>query len=172
MNQLKLDITTSMYVVDSASTRQKSSRVCHRVQNNNRNPMEKQSIKSRSKTNRLPASLKQNEEPCKIEVLPTKIKSQSTGLVYDERMLKHKHEWFIEEQESPRRISQAFHRCLQENLISRCIRVPACPIDEQDLLRIHDKQYVEKIKQSCSMSKHELYSLSGEYDGVFFNRIS
>ncbi|VDP60535.1 unnamed protein product [Schistosoma curassoni] len=49
---------------------------------------------------------------------------KSTGLVYDERMLKHKHEWFIEEQESPRRIQQAFHRCVEENLVSRCIRVP------------------------------------------------
>ncbi|VDQ08421.1 unnamed protein product [Trichobilharzia regenti] len=39
-------------------------------------------------------------------------------------MLKHKHEWFIEEQESPRRIQQAFQRCLEEDLVSRCVRVP------------------------------------------------
>ncbi|CAH8535972.1 unnamed protein product [Schistosoma rodhaini] len=141
------------------------SRHCHRVQNK-----KKRAIKSRSKITRT--ILKQDEHhkdspPSTSVILQN---SQSTGLVYDERMLKHKHEWFIEEQESPRRIQQAFHRCIEENLVSRCIRVPACPISEDDLTLVHDKSYVEKIKQSCHMSNRELYSLSAEYDGVFFNR--
>ncbi|CAH8534937.1 unnamed protein product [Heterobilharzia americana] len=95
---------------------------------------------------------------------------QSTGLVYDERMLKHKHEWFIEEQESPHRIQQAFQRCVEENLVSRCIRVPAYSISEDDLALVHDKSYITKIKKSANMSHRELYALSGQYDGVFFNQ--
>ncbi|VDP41101.1 unnamed protein product [Schistosoma mattheei] len=150
--------------------RDKSRICCHRVQNKKFNVMKKQTIKSTLKTTRT--VLKQSEHrqvsPPSTSVISQN--SQSTGLVYDERMLKHKHEWFIEEQESPRRIQQAFHRCVEENLVSRCIRVPAIPINEDDLTLVHDKWYIEKIKQSCHMSNRELYSLSGEYDGVFFNR--
>ncbi|CAH8531304.1 unnamed protein product [Schistosoma bovis] len=150
--------------------RDKSCICCHQVQNKKFNVMKKQTIKSRLKTTRtvLKQSGHRQVSPPSTSVISQN--SQSTGLVYDERMLKHKHEWFIEEQESPRRIQQAFHRCVEENLVSRCIRVPAIPINEDDLTLVHDKWYIEKIKQSCHMSNRELYSLSGEYDGVFFNR--
>ncbi|CAI2727584.1 unnamed protein product [Schistosoma spindalis] len=152
------------------SSRKKSRVCCRRVQRKNFNVMKQQEIKSRLKTTRTVLKQSGHREVSPPSTSVISQNSQSTGLVYDERMLKHKHEWFIGEQESPRRIQQAFHRCVEENLVSRCIRVPAIPISEDDLTLVHDKWYVEKIKQSCYMSNRELYSLSGEYDGVFFNR--
>ncbi|VDP94428.1 unnamed protein product [Echinostoma caproni] len=45
-------------------------------------------------------------------------------MVYDDRMLQHRHEWSCSEQESPARLQRAYERCHEEGLISRCMLVP------------------------------------------------
>ncbi|BHF63302.1 hypothetical protein SprV_0200629400 [Sparganum proliferum] len=93
----------------------------------------------------------------------------STGLAYDKRMTLHRHEWFSREQESPSRISGPFSRIQSAGLLSRCVRVPACHVSKADLLRIHSEEYVELVKRSARFTKQQLYDLSGQFDGVFFN---
>ncbi|TGZ68319.1 hypothetical protein CRM22_004299 [Opisthorchis felineus] len=96
-------------------------------------------------------------------------KPKPTGLVYDPRMTLHKHEWFSNEQESPARIQRAFKRCQEEGLVMRCTMVPARQISEQALTSIHGRKYIQRIKQSRNFALPELYKLSGQFDGVFFN---
>ncbi len=45
-----------------------------------------------------------------------------TGLVYDERLTKHKCEW-DSHHENPDRVTRAFERCQHYGLVERCIRV-------------------------------------------------
>ncbi|THD28105.1 Histone deacetylase 6/10 [Fasciola hepatica] len=99
-------------------------------------------------------------------------KSKSTGLVYDDRMLQHRHEWFHGEQESPARIQRAYERCHEEGLISRCMLVPAKHVSEDSLALVHDRNYIRLIRRSRTFSRQELYNLSGQFDGVFFNEFT
>ncbi|KAF5405308.1 hypothetical protein PHET_01053 [Paragonimus heterotremus] len=96
--------------------------------------------------------------------------SKATGLVYDQRMTLHKHEWFANEQEAPARIQRAFKRCQEEGLIMRCTMIPARPISMDALTLVHSRQYIRSIKQTRSLSLQELYNFSGQFDGVFFNQ--
>ncbi|KAA3679776.1 uncharacterized protein DEA37_0004194 [Paragonimus westermani] len=95
---------------------------------------------------------------------------QATGLVYDQRMTLHKHEWFSNEQEAPARIQRAFRRCQEEGLVMRCMMIPARPISVDALTLVHSRQYVRRIKETRSFPLHELYNFSGQFDGVFFNQ--
>ncbi|KAF7258187.1 hypothetical protein EG68_10116 [Paragonimus skrjabini miyazakii] len=96
--------------------------------------------------------------------------SKATGLVYDQRMTLHKHEWFANEQETPARIQRAFKRCQEEGLVMRCTMIPAHPVSMGALTLIHSRQYIRSIKQTRSLSLQELYNFSGQFDGVFFNQ--
>uniref|UniRef100_A0A5K3F7I6 Hist_deacetyl domain-containing protein n=1 Tax=Mesocestoides corti TaxID=53468 RepID=A0A5K3F7I6_MESCO len=92
-----------------------------------------------------------------------------TGISYDERMMLHRHEWSPEEQECPARLSRPFSRIQHYGLMERCILVPARNITESALLSVHSKEYVSLVKKSAKLTTEQLYDLSGQYDGVFFN---
>lgn len=94
---------------------------------------------------------------------------KGTGICFDDRMTRHRHEWFFGEQESPARISRPFQLIQKQGLLNRCTRVPACHVPESALLKVHAQEYVSLVKDSAKVSKEELYDLSGKYDGVFFN---
>ncbi|KAF8566189.1 hypothetical protein P879_01646 [Paragonimus westermani] len=102
--------------------------------------------------------------------MPKHMPSKATGLVYDQRMTLHKHEWFSNEQEAPARIQRAFKRCQEEGLVMRCTMIPARPISVDALTLVHSRQYVKRIKETRSFPLQELYNLSGQFDGVFFNQ--
>ncbi|OON13664.1 hypothetical protein X801_10561 [Opisthorchis viverrini] len=42
-------------------------------------------------------------------------------------------------------------------------------ISEQALTSIHGRKYIQRVKQSRNFALPELYKLSGQFDGVFFN---
>ncbi|VDN97124.1 unnamed protein product [Rodentolepis nana] len=94
---------------------------------------------------------------------------KGTGICFDERMEQHRHEWFLDEQECPERVARPLKLMEDQGLISRCTRVPARHATDEELLKVHSKDYIELVKSSAKMGKDELYSLSGNYDGVFFN---
>nr|CDS25445.1 histone deacetylase 6 [Hymenolepis microstoma] len=94
---------------------------------------------------------------------------KGTGICFDKRMERHRHEWFLEEQECPKRVARALKVMEGQGLISRCTRIPARHVTDEELLKVHSKDYIDLVKSSAKMSKDELYNLSGNYDGVFFN---
>ncbi|VDD82469.1 unnamed protein product [Mesocestoides corti] len=87
-------------------------------------------------------------------------------------MMLHRHEWSPEEQECPARLSRPFSRIQHYGLMERCILVPARNITESALLSVHSKEYVSLVKKSAKLTTEQLYDLSGQYDGVFFNSVS
>ncbi|CAL8098564.1 unnamed protein product [Calicophoron daubneyi] len=127
----------------------------------------------RNKAEIIPITAKKrmntNKRKTTKEFLPH---SRSTGLVYDERMTMHKHEWLPTEQECPARIQRAWERCVEEGLVSRCVHVPVRHASEDALSLIHTKSYIRHVKQSRNFGPQELYDLSAQYDGVFFNQFT
>ncbi|KAM3178080.1 hypothetical protein ACTXT7_003272 [Hymenolepis weldensis] len=94
---------------------------------------------------------------------------KGTGVCFDERMEQHRHEWCSDEQECPNRVARPLKLIENHGLLSRCTRIPARHVTDKELLNVHSKDYIDLVKSSANMSKDELYNLSGNYDGVFFN---
>lgn len=109
-------------------------------------------------------------------------------------MEQHRHEWCSDEQECPNRVARPLKLIEDRGLLSRCTRIPvitnicieyhifkyvdskscslkARHVTDKELLNVHSKDYIDLVKSSANMSKDELYNLSGNYDGVFFNSV-
>ncbi|KAM7537903.1 hypothetical protein Aperf_G00000073041 [Anoplocephala perfoliata] len=84
-------------------------------------------------------------------------------------MTHHKHQWLFEEQECSDRINRPFKLIEERGLLSRCKHIPARHVTNSELLRVHSEDYIEIVKNSANMGSPELYKLSGNFDGVFFN---
>ncbi|XP_078342016.1 protein deacetylase HDAC6-like isoform X3 [Crassostrea virginica] len=94
---------------------------------------------------------------------------EGTGLIYDERMLRHKNLWDENYPENPSRISTAFQRCCELGLVERCTRLEAQHSTEDMILLQHSQELIEKLKQTTEMNVEGLKAESIKYDSVYFN---
>ena len=62
--------------------------------------------------------------------------SSGMGLIYDERMKAHRCESYAHP-ECPERISRIWEKLVEEGVVSRCERVPARDVTEEELLLVH-----------------------------------
>ncbi|CAL8098558.1 unnamed protein product [Calicophoron daubneyi] len=93
-----------------------------------------------------------------------------TCAVYDSRMENHKNEDNRDHPESSQRIRRAFDLMEEYGLASRCKRVEARHATEFELLRVHDKAYVDKIADTAEQDQQTLNELGNEESSVYFNK--
>lgn len=97
---------------------------------------------------------------------------EGTGLIYDERMLKHKNLWDDHHPENPARISGPFKRCCELGLIDRCVRLEAQYSTEDMILLQHSQMLIETLKQTTEMNLEELRAEAIKYDSIYLNNSS
>ena len=101
----------------------------------------------------------------KIDGLSLSSKNQSTetGLVYDERMMKH--DSSSEHPECPARIQRIYTGLEEAGLVARCKRIPAREATREELLSVHGGDYLDKMKKTEDMSDSELEVI--EFNSVY-----
>ncbi|XP_041347489.1 histone deacetylase 6-like [Gigantopelta aegis] len=92
-----------------------------------------------------------------------------TCFLYDELMMKHKHEWCGDYPERPERISQPYARCCQLGLVDRCEILEMRYATEDHILIKHSQELLEKTKSLPNMSLSELLHVSEQYSSWFAN---
>ena len=89
-------------------------------------------------------------------ILSTKSKSKNEkrkiGFCFDERMLLHRDSKHVH-QECPERAMSVYINLVLKELIQKLIRIPCEEAKEEDILRVHTKEYLDKIKSISENSK-------------------
>ena len=88
------------------------------------------------------------------------------GFCFDERMLLHK-DVLGAHQESPERAMVVYGNLVLKQLIQNLIRVPCSPASDDDILLVHSKEYLAKIKETSlnsSSEKERTFHNYGEKD--------
>ena len=81
----------------------------------------------------------------------------TTGLVYDERFLRHRAPY--EHPEHPGRLAAIWEHLGREGLAERCSRVPARDVRHEELLQIHTEGHVAEIE---STARHAFVQLDSD----------
>ena len=91
--------------------------------------------------------------------LSTKSKSKSNkrkiGFCFDERMLLHRDSKHVH-QECPERAMSVYINLVLKELIQKLIRIPCEEAKEEDILRVHTKEYLDKIKSISENAKDKI----------------
>jgi acetoin utilization deacetylase AcuC-like enzyme len=72
------------------------------------------------------------------------LKQEKIGYVFDERMLLHKN-FSDNHVERPERAMSIYMNLYFKGLLEKMIRLPSEEITEEDLLRVHSKEYIDKV---------------------------
>ncbi|XP_015929609.2 histone deacetylase 6 [Parasteatoda tepidariorum] len=95
---------------------------------------------------------------------------RKTGIIYDHRMSGHECIWDQGHIETPLRYSFPLKKCEEYRLLDRCIKIPSKFASEEELLLVHDKNYIEDIKRSKLLNDpSDLEDFASSYDSVYFN---
>lgn len=90
--------------------------------------------------------------------LSTKKKSKNEkrkiGFCFDERMLLHRDSKHVH-QECPERAMSVYINLVLKDLIQKLIRIPCDEAKEEDILRVHTKEYLDKIKSISENSQNK-----------------
>lgn len=93
-----------------------------------------------------------------------------TGLVYDERMAEHRSLWDDRHPERPERLTTSWQRCLDYGLVDRCHRIPARPADEAEVLPLHEKSHLDRLKKTRGETDvAALEALCTRYDSIYIH---
>ena len=85
----------------------------------------------------------------------TKIKKKKIGFCFDERMLLHRDSKHIH-QECPERAMSVYINLVLKEIINKLIRIQCEEASEEDILRVHTQEYIDKIKEiSANNSKNK-----------------
>lgn len=89
-------------------------------------------------------------------VLSTKSKSKNEkrkiGFCFDERMLLHRDSKHVH-QECPERAMSVYINLVLKELTQKLVRIQCEEAKEEDILRVHTKEYIDKIKEISENSK-------------------
>ncbi|BHF63301.1 hypothetical protein SprV_0200629300 [Sparganum proliferum] len=110
--------------------------------------------------------LRQEHTPFSIE------NSNRVCLVYDSRMENHKCETDRHQPECPARIRRAYELLEEYGLARRCKRTEARVATRDELLRVHDADYVDLIEQTSRLSQADLNEAGSAFDSIYFNKHS
>uniref|UniRef100_A0A8C4QR42 Histone deacetylase 6 n=1 Tax=Eptatretus burgeri TaxID=7764 RepID=A0A8C4QR42_EPTBU len=106
-----------------------------------------------------------------LDELPARENTEGrrTGLVYDERMAKHKNLWNKSHPECPDRVWHIMKRLAELRLSQQCVLIPARHATTEELLLCHTAKYISAIRATPSLSSQSLYRMADEFDSVFLN---
>jgi acetoin utilization deacetylase AcuC-like enzyme len=75
------------------------------------------------------------------------IKTEKIGYVFDEKMLTHK-DFSMTHAEKPERAMSIYMNLIFKGLSEKLVRLPSEEITDQDIFRIHSKEYLDRIAES------------------------
>ncbi|EDO33321.1 predicted protein, partial [Nematostella vectensis] len=102
-----------------------------------------------------------------------------TGLVYDDRMKRHVNIWdkyvyintlICSLYEVPDRIGRPYEKHKEYGLLDRCYKIPSRHATEEDLLCLHSKEHIDKMKSTQDMKPRDLFNLGEEYDSIYMSK--
>ncbi|XP_014676290.1 PREDICTED: histone deacetylase 6-like [Priapulus caudatus] len=138
-----------------------------------KSPGKKQGLRQVMRQTRKAKSKQRNidEMMAQLTFDPDNSVVSGTGLVYDERMLKHHNLWFREHNERPLRVAESYRQCQEYGLVDRCVHVPIRLATEEEILLNHSQQYVDAIRntESCD-TEAEFEEVSASFSDVYFNK--
>ncbi|KAI8049036.1 hypothetical protein BDF22DRAFT_700847 [Syncephalis plumigaleata] len=103
------------------------------------------------------------------------ISGVKTGLVYDARMFSHKNIFVYdsddddEHPENPDRMTAIYDQLREQNLLEKCIRIPARLATEKEIQLFHEPEHYTRIEQLRGQSLKELEAFADESDSLYFN---
>ena len=91
---------------------------------------------------------------------------ERVGLVYDIRMEEHRstHGYHPEQ---PTRVRAIFSILEERGLAQRCVRIPAREATPNELLSVHDADYVQTMCNLHKLNGHELRRMAKEMDSIY-----
>ncbi|TMS35171.1 hypothetical protein L596_002625 [Steinernema carpocapsae] len=93
----------------------------------------------------------------------------STTLVTNRAMLRHKCEWDETHIERPERL-EVILDCLDNNEVCKgFVIVEGAPADMEDIFLVHDKEYVEEIKNQCEKPIDEIEGYCTRNEDIYLN---
>ena len=95
-----------------------------------------------------------------------------TGLVYDEKMLLHCNPWNPFCIEDPERLTKIWSKCVDMELVKRCIRVETREAEDSEVEEYHDKAMLKTVEDSKDMESEELQKLCSKYEVFYMNNRS
>lgn len=93
-----------------------------------------------------------------------------TALVYDERMAKHHCLNERVHPERPERILKPWHVMEKRGLLNLCVLLDSRSATVDELLMVHDKKYVQKMRGCQEMKNADLIKLQEKYPSVYLCR--
>ncbi|XP_058148075.1 histone deacetylase 6 isoform X2 [Dasypus novemcinctus] len=106
-------------------------------------------------------------EPPAPPVLAWPVLPARTGLVYDQRMMRHCNLWDNYHPEMPQRISCIVRRLEELGLAGRCLTLPARPATDAELLACHSAEYIRRLRATENMKPRELHREGANYDSIY-----
>ena len=103
--------------------------------------------------------------------------SLPTGLIYDERMLRHRDESGKYNVECPDRVSSIYDKFCEYGLVDRCDVIEGRSATAEEVSTFHDNVLVEKMEALKVATENEdeckkrevMRELTDTHDGVYFN---
>ncbi|KAK7602688.1 hypothetical protein V9T40_006662 [Parthenolecanium corni] len=98
------------------------------------------------------------------------LETQSTGVIYDDEMVKHNCIWDSNYPEKPERYLEIIKRCKELNLLDRCKRIPSQNATTEELSLLHTENIISMLQECENKSEEELEDFSSRYDSVYINK--
>ncbi|XP_013183933.1 histone deacetylase 6 isoform X2 [Amyelois transitella] len=93
----------------------------------------------------------------------------AVGYVYDEAMLKHKNICEPDHVECPERIMRIHERHRDFGLLSRLHMVDGARASDEQILAVHSKRHLNKLKELATTKLRDLNNQKEAYDSVYFH---
>ncbi|KAI6172078.1 Histone deacetylase family protein [Aphelenchoides besseyi] len=93
----------------------------------------------------------------------------TTFFVTDERMLKHCCEWDFHHIERPQRLNQILCKLKSSGILNECKLLNSRVATKDELLMVHDEEYVQKIKNTATLTLKEQEDFSSGFEDIYVN---
>ncbi|XP_041975577.1 histone deacetylase 6 isoform X2 [Aricia agestis] len=103
------------------------------------------------------------------QVMDLSIPEHDVGYIYDEAMLKHKNICEPDHVECPERILRVHERLRDFGLLERLHRLPTRTATDREILTVHTKEHLQRLKDLSSTKLRDLNSAKGQFDSVYFH---
>ncbi|KAK3274708.1 hypothetical protein CYMTET_17118 [Cymbomonas tetramitiformis] len=94
-----------------------------------------------------------------------------TALVYDDKMRLHQHP-VKPHPECPDRILYIFQELQKKKLLDKCVQLPSQQATMEDLVRVHQKDHVDRVMGYKEYDGEELKGMARRYNSVYLNEHS
>lgn len=104
----------------------------------------------------------------RLNLKPEERNERPTALVYDNFMMKHEIISASSHVEDPQRIKRIFDDLDKAGLVERCQRVSARHATIDEIIGVHDLEYVKLLEVMATKSKSEIENFERQFNSIFY----